>query len=338
MKAICAIRLGLVLGLSAPAACSRPSGSEVSPSDVAALAKTGKFSEALREGKRLVDREPDSADAHHAYGFVLAKVFRYEEAAGELARARTLAPDRGDVASEYALTLAQSGRTDEAREVAAEVARRWPEMSRDLQPHIEGLDRKGRQARNAALPAGSGSAFAAAVMGKLAEGRTEEFLRDDVDPASLAQLASGSSSVDLAVIAAVMVASFNLSLNVDATDLRGYEVVPETREASGRTVVTVLLFTARRVAAEGIPAMERALASPQAKVPLYSWVAERLRALDPADRRASLVALAAHPVGTDIPIELELTGGHGAWKVADMTLGDLRATNELAKASRPSQP
>jgi len=77
--------------------------------------------------------------------------------------------------------------------------------------------------------------------------------------------------------------------------------------------------------------METALANPAVKIPLYPFTVEMLRALDPADRHASLVAIADHPPTIDMPIDVELSGGPGSWKVADLTLQDLRLSTEMKK-------
>lgn len=328
MKAIRAIGLGVVLGLWAPAACSRPSGSEVSPADVSALARTGKFSEALRAGKRLVERAPGTAEAHDVYGVVLARVRRFDEAAAEFARARQLAPDNGQIAKDHAAALAESGRMAEARAVAAEVARRWPAVSRELQPIIDELDEEARQAKNASLAAGSAPAFVAQLLDKVARGDLEDVVRSDLDRASLGRTCGADT--DPGLCARVATAGFLTSVSLQGpTKIRGYEVSPDTREVNGRTVVEVELFSVRTIDSKDIPALEAALAKPGAPVPLFPDDAVMLHALDPADRRASLVAIAAHPTAADLPIALELTGAPGAWKLADVVVEDIRLSAEL---------
>ena len=330
--------LGVALVMSVVSA--GPVGA-ATPDEVRALAAEHRYSEAMRAGRALVASKPRLAAAHAAYGAALSAVMRDAEAAAELARARKLAPGDGKLAVDHAVALAMSGGMEGARRIGAEVAERWPDRSFELTLLFELEDPETWRASNAQLPPGSAPHVAARVMDTIADGRLEELLRDDVDRAALSRLKGASGLADDRVIS-LAVAAIRGGVEASGSGrLVGYRVGSESRDASGGLVaVDVALAVELPIARADLEAIEKALEDGSRIPQLPDDLAAVLRSLEPADRKASLLALAAHPRHSTIPMVLELRQVSGGWKVADVTIGlaGLRASGELAKAVAGAAP
>jgi hypothetical protein len=295
-------------------------GAAASPDQVLKLLQAEKYSEALREGKKLVDGAPASADAHHAYGVVLHTVLRRGEATRELERARQLAPDDAAIAVDLGWALAETGQLDRARSIAAG-AKGTGAAADELVAWLE-REARLRAGSKAESPAGSASRYVAQVMEKLARGEIEGFLRDDIDRAVLdgwAREFGGQGEMDELLAGMVKGLREAASARGSGFALRGHEVGAESGGAHGLTVVRVALLTESRATDQQIAMFERAAVDPSLPVPMDPALARVLRALEPADRKATLGALARYPTVNEVALEFEVRrGAGGEWKVADV--------------------
>lgn len=300
-----------------------------SPEQVLALLDAGKYSDALREGKQAAELDDGSARAHYAYGVVLRAVFRRGEAVQELERAQTLAPDDGDVVVELGWALAEIGKLERSRALAAVAKRRWPDKAVDLAAWLE-REQRIRTGPAAAFPPGSPSGFVAEVMRKLSDGKFEEVLRRDFDRGFMERWAGDSevSPADLDEYIGGLSRQFEemMEQRTHGASLHGYEVAAAATERDGRTYVGVALLVDSRPTATQLEMFEKAAADPSLPVPMDPNLAKVLRGLDPADRTASLAALGAQTVSSDVAVEFELGGRAGAWTITDIveTAGGLR--------------
>lgn len=296
------------------------------PKEALALFEAGKYSEALRAGKQAVEAQPSSPAAHYAYGVILRNVYRRGEAVKELERAHQLAPGDVTVAVQLGWVLAELGEFERARAVVVEAARRSPDEVGELQAWLE-REQRLRAGPKAALSAGSAPEFVARVMGKLERHQVKDVLRHDVDPAVLDRWAAdfgarGDTASEEFVSGLAEGIEEALAARSTGASLRGYEVMPQAAQRSGVTVVSVGLLMDSRATPAQIKMFEKALADPTLPVPMDPTLAAVLRALEPADRRASLDGLASHAVASDLSLEFELSGGSGAWRIADVVEKD----------------
>ncbi len=296
-------------------------GAAASPEQVMKLLEAEKYSDALREGKKSVEGAPASAEAHHAYGVVLHTVLRRGEAARELERAHQLAPDDAAIAVDLGWVLAETGKLDRARALAASARGGGGSAAAEL---IAWLDRDARLRTGPKTqpPPGGASAYVAQVMDKLARGDIEGFLRDDIDRAVLDRWARdvvGSADATDEVIAG-MVKGLREAASARGAgfSLRGYEVGGESPRADGPTVVTVVMLVESSATDQQIAMFERAIVDPSLPVPMDPTLAKVLRGLEPADRKATLGALAQHTTVSEVALEFEVTRGAPAWKVTDV--------------------
>ena len=303
-----------------------------SPEQVLALLDGQKYSDALREAKQAVALQPKSARAHFAYGVVLRAVFRRGEAVDELERARTLAPDDGEVLIELGWALAETGKLERARGLAAVAMKRWPDMAAELDAWLD-RERRIKSGPTEAFPAGSPSAFVAGVMRKLADHQVEAVLREDFDRTFLDRWAADSevsaASTDEFIAGLSDEIASAMKERSHGASLQGYEVAAAPTERDGKTYLAVGLLVAARPNASQLAMFEKAAADPSLPVPMDENLARVLRGLEPADRPATLAALGAQTVSSDVAIEFELSGKAGGWKITDVveTGGGLRLSS-----------
>lgn len=285
------------------------------------LLDAGKYSAALRSAERAVRRWPSSPTAHYEYGVVLRVVFRRADAMQELERARALQPDNGDVVVELAAVAAELGDLERARALLAEPPAGESEWFADVKAHIDRQARM-RNGPRATFTPGSPSAFVAGVMRKLAEHEIEEVLRDDVDRAFTDRWAADSmvrsSSTDDYIEGLAGEVEQVMERQSAGFVVRGYDVAAAATVRDGRTVVAVTLLVDARNTPMQLELLAKAAADPSLPLPMDPEVMKVLRGLDPADRKLSLAAAGARTVSSEIPIEFELVGRTGAWKVADV--------------------
>jgi hypothetical protein len=296
-------------------------GAAASPEQVMSLLEAEKYSEALREGKTAVEGAPSSAEAHHAYGVVLHSVFRRGEAARQLERAHQLAPDDAAIAVDLGWVLAETGKLDRARALAA--GAKGGGAAADALIAWLDRDAKLRAEPKTPPPPGGASAYVAQVMEKLARGEIDGFLRDDIDRAVLdrwvREVGGSSGSADEFIAGMTKGIREAASARGAGFSLRGHEIGGESAREGGPTVVTVAMLVESRATDQQIAMFERAVVDPSLPVPMDPTLAKVLRGLEPADRKATLGALAQHSTVSEVQLEFEVTrGAAGGWKVVDV--------------------
>lgn len=117
------------------------------------LAGQGRFGEAERELREVLDGDPTLAPAHYGLGIVLAATGRPGEAIAALRRARELAPGDPEVLNNLGFLLGEAGESTEAEALLAEARRRAPAWPLPCSNLAVLLGRQGRAGEAAAVAA-----------------------------------------------------------------------------------------------------------------------------------------------------------------------------------------
>ena len=98
-----------------------------------ALKLDGRYDDAAKELKQLLEEDPNSCDAHHQLGLVYGFIGDFDLSIEEIQRAVVLAPARIDVRTDLALTFSMLGMYEEAAVEFKEVLLREPGNKRALE-------------------------------------------------------------------------------------------------------------------------------------------------------------------------------------------------------------
>jgi tetratricopeptide (TPR) repeat protein len=90
----------------------------------------GQYDEAVAAFKEVLEKDPNSCDAHHQLGLVYGFTGLFDESLEELQKAVQLAAERVDIRLDLALTYSMLGMYDEATAEFQEVLRLDPNNKR----------------------------------------------------------------------------------------------------------------------------------------------------------------------------------------------------------------